>query len=138
MRIRRSQEDSDMLGAVLAAQVAKDRMIEAEESFKKAQARLVEMIKEKDQKSTSVRAGNTIIKATVVQAEQVKIDEPGLRKALGAKVYDDLCVKKIDKNKLREAVTEKKVDAVVVAQHTEVSLGSAYIKFSETKEIDEQ
>lgn len=133
MRIR-TKDITELTGAVLAARAAKNRLIDAQLEYDQAEARLVEVLRENERKSTTVSDGDKMIKATVTQRENVKVDEPALRKAVGAKVFDGLCTKKLSNTLLREAVSEGVVDAIVVAQHSQVSLGKAYITFSQPEE----
>jgi methionine synthase I (cobalamin-dependent) len=138
MRIRKN-EDKDLADALLEARYAKEAVAIAQDEWERKEAILIEMIRAKQQKSTTVTFGNKLIKATVAQREVVNIDEPGLRKALGAKLFDTYCTKKLDKTALRRGISDNQVDPVIVAQHSQVSMGKAYVLFSEPaeKEPDE-
>lgn len=133
MRIR-TKDTSELTGAVLAARAAKNRLIDAQLEYDQAEIRLVEVLRSNERKSTTVSDGDKMVRATVTQRETVKVDEPSLRKAVGAKVFDALCTKKLSTSLLKEAVAEGVVDAVVVAQHSQVTMGKAYITFSQPEE----
>ena len=73
-------------------------------------------------------------RATFVQTETYKINEAGLKKAVGAKVYNKLTKAVLDKKKLEAAVDAGQIDPVIVAQNSELTKGKPYIRISETTE----
>lgn len=137
MRISKSTtigSESALAAAVVAAKEAKQRLIEAQEAYDKAEHELVEFIRANEKKSAVADFGDKHVKATVVQRENVTVDESGLRKAIGAKLFDSFCVKKLDKTALKHGIADNLVDPVIVAQHSKVTMGKAYIIFSEPTE----
>jgi hypothetical protein len=68
---------------------------------------------------------------TIVQAERVKINEDGLRKALGARAFNKLTIRKVDQKKVTEALTQGEIDPVVVSQYTEAVLNRPSIRITE-------
>lgn len=92
---------------------------------------LVEAMAAVHQKSATLRTGETQIKVTYVQNSTVKVNEEGLRKALGARVFNKYTVRKIDKNKLETGIATGEVDGVVVSQYCEIKSSKPYIRYTE-------
>ncbi len=137
MRIRKSTSNGSenaLEAAVAEAKQAKQALIEAQEAYDKAEHMLALLIRGNERKSYTASVGSRLVKATVVQRENVSIDEASLRKALGAKSFDSFCVKKLDKTALKHGIADNLVDPVVVAQHSKVTMGKPYIVFSEPSE----
>src|SRR6478609_4162912 len=95
MRIntRRSQALTRYIEAKKAADHAKRELELAEEE-------LTEALRAAGQKTISLTEGDKVQRATFVQTESTKIDEDGLRKAVGVKIWNKITVKKVDKAKL--------------------------------------
>lgn len=68
------------------------------------------------------------IKATVVAGTRIITDEPALKKKLGARVWDRVTTKKLDKAKLEDAIATGEVDATVVAACSEEIPNKVYIR----------
>ena len=139
MRIRKNEENDELGLAIVEARLLKEKVATAQEEWEQAESKIIDLIRARERKSATVAFGSKIIKATVAQREVVSIDEPALRKALGAKTYDSYVTKKLDKTALKRGISDNKVDPIIVAQHSHISMGKAYIVFSEPaeKEIDE-
>jgi len=118
---------ADQVRVCKAAQVA------AEAATREAQAELVTAMSARGYKTMTTDLDDGIrYKVTVVQAERLDVNEAGLRKALGAGVYDKLCDLKLNRQKLEVAVAEGRVDPVVVATHASKRLLTPYVKLSES------
>jgi hypothetical protein len=67
---------------------------------------------------------------TMTQSERLEVNEPGLRKAMGAPQFDRLCDLKLNRQKLEVAIAEGRVDPMVVSAHTTRKANSPYIRMS--------
>ena len=67
-------------------------------------------------------------RATLVTSTYTKYNETGLKKALGAPLWNKVTVSKLDTKKLDEAVADGLVDIMVVAEHSEVLDKKPFIK----------
>lgn len=67
-----------------------------------------------------------------------QINEDGLRKALGASVFDKYTKKTLDKKALERAMSDGDVDPVVVARFVEQIPGKEFITFRKTDAKDDQ
>lgn len=70
-------------------------------------------------------------KYTIVQAERTKIHESSLRRAIGARLFNKLTVRKIDQKLVTEAVKTGQLDPVVLSMHSENVLNKPYIRITE-------
>lgn len=98
--------------------------------MKKAEAELAEILEEEELKSSSFTENGVTHTATTTSRTMVSYDEAGLRKALGARVYDRMTFSKLDKTKLEKAITEGEVDAHTVAQHATITTGARSMRLT--------
>jgi hypothetical protein len=82
-------------------------------------------------KSMSHTDGDKRYTVTFVQSHTVTIDEPRLKKALGAPVFNKLTTAHLDRKKLENAVDLGDVDPVVVAQCSAEKTSNPYLRFTE-------
>jgi hypothetical protein len=104
---------------------------------KKAEAELLRVLEEQELKSTTAEIGGVKYTTTSTQRTSTTFNESGLKKALGARLYNKLTIAKLDKSKLTEAIQEGTVDPAVVAQHTEVVPGAVSIRLTKKAASDE-
>lgn len=135
------QEDHEPLAAtpslgelVEGLRAARAELDRADEAFHTAQSAVVDHIKALGQKTASYSQGAVVVRATVVQAERVVVDEPALKKALGARVFNKLTVRKLSNELLRKAIMDSVVDPVVVAQHSRITYNAPSVRISESVE----
>jgi hypothetical protein len=91
------------------------------------------LVKNQD-KTAEVQDGGKAYRVTFVQGETTEIDEPGLRKALGATQYRKYTQEKLDRKKLEAALDQGEVDPIVVGQHVRVKPNKPFLRYTE-KEI---
>lgn len=135
MRIVKQTSPRDIREAavrsVIEAREAEDK---AKQRRLEAEANLASVLAEHELKSTTLRIGDTRYTTTVTSKATYTFNEPGLRRALTAKVYDKYTFRKLDTRKLKEAVEQGDIDAGVVAQYTETSYSQPFIKLT-TREV---
>lgn len=105
----------------------KVRVAELQEALDKQTQLITQMFVSSGRKSRKV--GNYTF--TLVQAERTKINEAGLKKALGARNFNKLTVAKLDQMKLRAAIDNGEIDPIVVGQYSEVVLNKPSIRMTE-------
>lgn len=135
LRIARSRARPAEYADALAEATArlrdrKKELDEATERHTKAQQEVLTILASAGIKSSTVGIGDVRFKVTSVQTETLTINEPGLRKALTAPVFDKLCNLKLDRTKLEIAIADGRVDPVVVASHTTKTLRKPFVKIS--------
>ena len=135
LRVTRSRSKPADYAEVLAAltERLKDSKIvldEAEEANRQIQAEIMSLMAAHGVKTGTVALDDARYRVTTVQNERLNIDEPGLRKALSAPVFDKLCLLKLDRTKLELAIAEGRIDPIVVASHTSHQQNRPYVKLS--------
>jgi hypothetical protein len=95
---------------------------------------LVEKMRAEQRKSFSWTGDGYDHRLTFVQKSTPLIDEPGLRKALTAKVFDRFTVRKLDRKRLEEAMGQGTIDPVTVAKFVTMKPSRPYLTYSE-KEV---
>lgn len=75
-------------------------------------------------------------KVTLVKSETVKIDEEGLREALGEKMWDKITTRKLDNKKLESFVAVGDIDIEVLDTYSEIVPRTPYIKITNVKKSD--
>lgn len=75
-------------------------------------------------------------KVTVVRVQRMKINEAGLKKALGARVFNKFCNMQLDRSKLEEAINAGAVDPTVVSQHTEFVNNKPFVRITKAGKAD--
>jgi hypothetical protein len=98
-----------------------------DDQFAKDELALVEYMRSKNRKSGKAFGK----KFTVVQGERPVINESGLKKSLGARLWKTVTVQKLDRKKLDAAMESGKIDPVLVVQNSTVVAAKAYIRTSE-------
>ena len=104
---------------------------EAAHAKAEAETALIELLEANQQKTASYREGDKVVRATYVRSETVQVDEPGLRKALGARRFDRYTVRKLDKHKLEEGMARGEVDPTTVSQYSEIKRSRPFVRFTE-------
>lgn len=85
-------------------QIAKAMLAAAKERFDKVENALCQEMLTTQTKSDLVCVKGLDYKVTVVAGETVRVDEKGLEKFLGKRVFKKLCTYKVDRNALEKAV----------------------------------
>ncbi len=73
-------------------------------------------------------------RATVVKTSSYAFNESGLKKALGARVFNKMTTAKLDKKKLEAAMEAGDVDPRIVATYATEREGAAHIRLTESKQ----
>lgn len=137
MKIKKSDDLSEVKKLVRELAIARDNKDHAEKTIKMYQQDLVAWFKSKGRKTLKTENYNgATIQATYVSTTRIDIDEDKLKKALGAKTFKKVTKCVIDKSKLEELIAEGEIDPNVVAQCS-TERTSEYIKITHKKEVDE-
>lgn len=87
---------------------------------------------EADQRKTfKWNQGGVVKVLTYVQQHQTDIDEPGLRKALTAKVFDRYTVRKLDRKRMEQAMDTGEVDPITVSRFVTQRPKKPYLTYTE-------
>jgi ATP-dependent helicase YprA (DUF1998 family) len=113
--------------AILLYQEARKDLELHQREVEAHQARIIDLLRRRGIKTHTF--GKT--KVTMVRPETMTFDENGLRKALGAKVFNKLTTAKLDRKKLEKAIESGEIDPVVVAQNTTLILQNTHIRVTE-------
>jgi hypothetical protein len=121
--------------AVLAEMIASAHAhkVEAEAArrrYEQSEAALVGYLQENRRKQVMLEQGaGHYLKVNMVVGERVVIDETKLKKAIGARAFNKLTHRVLDKKLLESAVARGEVDATVLAIASEVKPNKAYLRF---------
>ena len=104
-----------------------------------AQERLAKLMEAQGRKTITIhREDKPSLRVTRSQSEYVKaVDEKGLKKALGAKVWRLITDTKLSQAKLKAAIAAGEVDALTASVYITTALKTASITLSNPKEGDE-
>lgn len=72
------------------------------------------------------------MKATYKQNTSIQIDEVGLKKAVGAKVWPHITTAKVDRAKLETAIDKGEIPAETVGQYLTTRPSRPYIQYTES------
>lgn len=106
--------------------------------MKKKEAELVAVLAEQQLKSGSMEMEGVRYTTTATARTTLTIDEPGLKKALTAKVFNKLTRSVLDRAKLEDAINQGEVDPAVVAQHTTTQTGATSIRLTKKEASAEE
>lgn len=128
--------------SLLAEEVARLRNLQAVsddliEQVESAKAKICVMLDERGEKSASVALGDSVYRVTVVAGERVKVNEDGLKKAIGARAWNHITVRKVSSNLLREAITTGSISAAVAAEFVEIKQNKVFPKITITAKVAE-
>lgn len=129
------QPSEDVLNSniLLLAQAKQDAIL-ANKEVKELEEKIIDSLTRRNQKSASYRDGEGIIRVTLVRSETTEINEMGLKKALGAKKFNKLTDRKLNRQKLEKAMASGEVNAVIVAQNSAFSSRNPYIRLTESEQ----
>lgn len=96
------------------------------------------MLVKEQRKTAEVQDGGKEYRVTYVQGETTKIDEQGLRKALGAANYRKYTKETLDRKKLEEGMDKGEVDPIVVGQHVQVVPSKPFLRFTEKEAKEDE
>lgn len=112
---------------------AKVAVEEASNAAAEAEAVLLEVLQRTGIKTVVFVDDDTGIRVqgTLTEPERSTTDPDALRKDVGARVWNKITRKVLDKDKLKTAIASGDVDPVVVAKHTTTSKTKPFIKVTE-------
>lgn len=125
-----SEEITNKMAELIQAQ---DLAAEANAAVKELQSELLELLAQHRRKSYSVPRGNHIFKATRVSSSRTSVNEEGLKKELGARLFNKATKRVLDKAKLEKMMDEGQVDPMIVGKHVVVKDSNPYIKISKSE-----
>jgi hypothetical protein len=108
-------EPNELVAEYLAARAERDK---AQIQYEEAQSRLIKQMQADQRKSFRWTANGVNQNITYVQQYLTIIDEPGLRKALRAKVFDRYTKRVLDRRAMEAAMDAGEVDPVTVSRFT--------------------
>jgi predicted amidohydrolase len=129
VQIETIQTPTAMDLAVDRVRRAKDKAEVAAQELKDSQRELMALLAVENVK-THVYDG---YQATVVRNTGYTFNEAGLRKAVGARVYNKLTTAKLDSKKLEKAVEDGVIDPVLVAQYATEKKTDPFLRLTEKK-----
>ena len=127
--------DRELAEAVLEYEDAKAAEAAATERRQDAQDRVATLLESAGYKSQTVDYGDRRLRVTRSQSDYIaNVDEKGLKKALGAKVWRKVTVTKLSQPLLKSAIERGEVDPLIVGQYLEVKTKTPTISLSLVKE----
>jgi hypothetical protein len=115
-----------------------DSLLEILFQAKAAQAAAAEMVEETQAALIKIAERDELktlegekIRATVVSSERVVYNERTLKKALGVKLWNAIRTEKVDPSKLKTAMSNGKIDPVIVAQNSQITKSKPYLRLSD-------
>ena len=133
MRITPNEADP-LVAEYLAARTARDQ---AEERFRDLETRLIKQMEADQRKSYHWSADGQPQSLTYVRGSTTRIDEIGLRKAMGARNFDRYTRKTLDRRAMEKAMGAGEVDTVTVSKFVTVIPKKAYLNYSHKEEEEE-
>lgn len=130
--------DYELAEAVLEYEDAKAAEESATARRQDAQDRVAVLLEAAGYKTKTVDYGDRKLKVTRSQSDYIaNVDEKGLRKALGAKLWRKVSVTKLSQPLLKEAIERGEVDPLVAGQFLEVKAKKPTIHLSAVKEEEQ-
>lgn len=112
---------SEYLAAKMALDKAKARLDELAE-------RVIKQMEADQRKSFRWKSNGRAYSVTYTRARTTTIDEPGLRKELGAKTFDKYTKRVLDRKAMEAAMDTGEIDPVIVSKHVQVVPGHPYLR----------
>lgn len=117
--VKVSEDDLDGLDKQVKILAEAKEAIAANEKVKDdVQPALVAEFKRLGVKSRKVSDGDTVIQAALVEQERTTIDEDGLKKAVGAALWEKITTRTLDTEKVEAALSLGLLDPTVLAQYS--------------------
>jgi hypothetical protein len=125
MKITPAAPDA-LVADYLQARIERDQALER---FGEAEERLMKQMEADQRKTFRWKAGGRNHSLTYVQKSTTLIDEPGLRKALTAKVFDRYTIRKLDRKAMEEAMGDGTIDPVIVSKYVTPKPQKSYLDY---------
>lgn len=127
-----SETPNELVADFLRARTLRDK---AQADFDEAQARLMKQMEADQRKTFKWDAEGVHHNLTFVQQSMTVIDEPGLRKALTAKVFDKYTTRTLNRKAMERAMDEGKVDPITVSRFVTQRPKKPFLSYTE-KEVE--
>ena len=124
-----------LIAEYLEARVERDQ---AQARVDELGERLMKQMEADQRKSWRWKAGGRQHNLTYVQKSNMVIDEPGLRKALTAKVFDKYTKRVLDRKAMEEAMGDGRVDPVIVSKYVTPKPTKPYLDYRDKVETPDE
>lgn len=129
--------DYELLTAIQEIRAAEIEVTKAETSLMHAKEDLLRIMIRRSKKTLSTTYGSTSFKSTIVKSETMKIDDEGLRAHVGKRTFSKLCVQKVDKNKIAEAVSRGVVQLEDISPYMTITARQPYVRITTSDVVEE-
>lgn len=112
----------------------KDKAVTADEAFRESQDELIAMMEESNVDQVIAVANKaSLCTGSLVKSSSLVIDELGLKKSLGVKLWNKTTKRVLDKTKLEALVLTGEISPYVVAKHSTDKPRSPYVRITRKK-----
>lgn len=94
---------------------------------------LMQTLEQRQQKSLQTSVGGKTYRLTYARRSTVKVDEAGLKKAIGTRAWNKLTDRRFSNKKLELALDNDELDPMVVAPYLQEQISAPYLRQSEVK-----
>jgi len=128
-----NEEQNPNEALLLRVAKLKAKAEQAEATYREAQEDLIALLSCGEDRTITAQCGTNSVTGTLVTSETLTINEDGLAKALGAKVWAKCTKRVLDKKKLEALITTGEINAVVVAANSSENARKPYVRISTKK-----
>lgn len=125
---------TDYTSLVTRYVMALENRMQAEQAEAAARRELVEYMEANQRKTVSAETPYGKRKVTYSRSTRITIDEKGLKKAIGAKLFNKFTVRKLDRAKLEKALDEGVVSPNTVSPYVKESYSTPYLRVTGVKD----
>lgn len=124
---------------VEARQAAQEALIKAQDEFDDADRAVTAFMKSEQMKTSDVTVSGKDFKVTLIERETMRIDEKGLKDYIGARAFNKVCVKKVDRKLLETAVTDPSFPLNVegLSKFVTITTSKPFLRITEHEEVDQ-
>lgn len=122
------ESNSDAREALTVIADYKRQIAQMDEAMRETQAELIDWMEDEGKKSLTADDGDNRISGTIVRGTRIVIDEGRLKKLLGAKLWNKVTKKVLDKSKLEDLIVRNEIDPMEVATCSNELDNKPYIK----------
>lgn len=126
----RLNKSYDYTEEVLALHELRNARDDADQRYRAAAEALMARMDDEGRKSVVVRNGDKTITAARMQVSRVVIDEPALKKRVGAKLWEKISVRVLDRKKLDAFIATGEVAPETVADVSTNAVNAPYIRLA--------
>lgn len=125
--VRKYSDERDLLNRLI---LARQNMRQIQDEITELEGDLIKFMETNQRKSVSAKVGTMDHRVTYVRSKRVKVDEKGLKKALGARLFNKFTVTKLDTKKLESGLDEGLVAPEAVSPYITEELSNPYLRYS--------